>query len=177
MTRTRRRLFLALAFSLLLHALAVAPPLPPAAPAAKAAPPLVAYLRPPPPVPEQPPLRLPAPPEPVKTRPRPPAPAKPAAARAAPARADWTAEVKRQLQSLDRRGLFYPEAAIARGLEGEAVVLLILDEAGNVAAARIEASSGHAILDEAALGAARSLKSLPAAAPRETRLPVRFRLR
>ena len=36
---------------------------------------------------------------------------------------------------------------------------------------------GHAILDEAALRAARSLKSLPADAPRQTVLPIRFRLK
>ena len=73
--------------------------------------------------------------------------------------------------------LFYPAEAIERGLEGEALVLLFLDESGNAIAARIEASSGHAILDAAAVRAARALKSLPASAPREALLPVRFRLR
>ena len=73
--------------------------------------------------------------------------------------------------------MFYPPEAIERGLEGEALVLLFLDEAGNAIAARIEASSGHAILDAAAVRAARTLKSLPASAPREALLPVRFRLR
>jgi protein TonB len=75
------------------------------------------------------------------------------------------------------RQLFYPPEAIARGLEGETLVLLFLDEAGNAIAARIEASSGHALLDEAAVRAARTLRSLPAAAPREAIVPVRFRLR
>ena len=75
------------------------------------------------------------------------------------------------------RQLFYPAEAIERGLEGEALVLLFLDEAGNAIAARIEASSGHAVLDAAAVRAARTLKSLPANAPREAVLPVRFRLR
>ena len=75
------------------------------------------------------------------------------------------------------RQLLYPPEAIARGLEGEALVLLFLDEAGNAIAARIEASSGHAILDEAAVRAARTLRSLPSGAPREAVLPVRFRLR
>ena len=75
------------------------------------------------------------------------------------------------------RQLLYPAEAIARGLEGEALVLLFLDEAGNAIAARIEASSGHAILDEAAVRAARTLRSLPSSAPREAVLPVRFRLR
>ena len=73
--------------------------------------------------------------------------------------------------------LFYPPEAIERGLEGEALVLLFLDEAGNAVAARIETSSGHPLLDGAAVRAARTLKSLPASAPREALLPVRFRLR
>jgi protein TonB len=75
------------------------------------------------------------------------------------------------------RRLFYPAEAIARGLEGETLVLLFLDESGNAVAARIEASSGHVLLDEAAVRAARTLRSLPASAPREAVVPVRFRLR
>ena len=76
-----------------------------------------------------------------------------------------------------RRELPYPPEAIERGLQGEALVLLFLDAAGNAIAARLEASSGHALLDEAALRAARSLRALPDSAPREALLPVRFRLR
>ena len=68
-------------------------------------------------------------------------------------------------------------AAFAQGLEGEVQVLLIINESGTVSAARVEQSSGQAILDEAALRAVRSLRSLPADAPREVVLPVRFRLR
>jgi protein TonB len=75
------------------------------------------------------------------------------------------------------RELFYPPEAIERGLEGEALVLLFLDESGNAIAARIEASSGHALLDAAAVRAARTLRAMPASAPREAVLPVRFRLR
>ena len=75
------------------------------------------------------------------------------------------------------RELPYPHEAIERGLEGEALVLLFLDRAGNVIAARLEASSGHAVLDDAAVRAARQLHSLPDSAPREALLPVRFRLR
>jgi protein TonB len=76
-----------------------------------------------------------------------------------------------------RRELPYPAEAIARGLQGEALVLLFLDAAGNAIAARLEASSGYALLDDAAVSAARSLRSLPASAPREALVPVRFRLR
>ena len=72
---------------------------------------------------------------------------------------------------------YYPEEAIVRGLEGEALVRLFLDESGNAITARLERSSGHAILDEAAVRAARTVHSLPAGTPTEILLPVRFRLR
>ncbi|MBS1188401.1 MAG: TonB, C-terminal [Rhodocyclaceae bacterium] len=176
MTRTHRRLTLALAFSLLLHILPLLPAFAPAALPPRL-PPLEARLLPPPPA-EQPPLMLPEPPK--SARAEPPRPARKPAAPTPPkrpAQENWTAEVKKQLKELDKRGLFYPEEAVAQGLEGEAVVLLILDESGNPVAARIEQSSGYKILDDAALRAVRSLRSLPAAAPRETQLPVRFRLR
>ena len=55
--------------------------------------------------------------------------------------------------------------------------MLFLDEAGNAIAARVEASSGHKLLDDAAVRAARGLRALPASAPREALVPVRFRLR
>ena len=80
-------------------------------------------------------------------------------------------------QKLDASGQFYPQEAIARGLEGEVLVLIIISEDGQVTAARVEQGSGHRILDDAALRAVRSLRSLPADAPREALLPVRFRLR
>ena len=76
-----------------------------------------------------------------------------------------------------RRELPYPPEAIERGLQGEALVLLFLDASGNAIAARLEASSGHALLDDAAVRAARTLRSLPDSAPREVLVPVRFRLR
>lgn len=116
-------------------------------------------------LPEQPPPR---PPATEKAPVKPPAPGK--------ASPSWTDAVKKQLKKLDAAGQFYPAEAIARGEQGEVVVLLIIDEAGNVVAARVEQGSGHPLLDEAALRAVRSLRSLPADAPRETLLPVRFRL-
>ncbi len=85
-------------------------------------------------------------------------------------------EAARKAAEQISRQLFYPPEAIVQGLEGETLVLLFLDEAGNVIAARIEGSSGHPILDEAAVRAARTLRSLPASAPREAVIPVRFKL-
>ena len=86
-------------------------------------------------------------------------------------------EAERKAMEQLRRELPYPPEAIERGLQGEALVLLFLDASGNAIAARLESSSGHALLDEAALRAARSLRSLPDSAPREALFPVRFRLR
>lgn len=88
-----------------------------------------------------------------------------------------TGEASRRAGEQIARELFYPPDAIRRGLEGEALVLLFLDAAGDAIAARIETSSGHPILDDAAVRAARTLRSLPASAPREALVPVRFRLR
>ncbi|MBI2318676.1 MAG: TonB family protein, partial [Betaproteobacteria bacterium] len=48
---------------------------------------------------------------------------------------------------------------------------------GNPISATLKASSGHALLDDAAVRAARALRALPESMPRETLLPVRFRLR
>lgn len=176
MSRTRFRLGLAVIASALFHLLPVigellaptAPPLPPPPP------PLMAQLRPPPA--PQVPLTLPEPPPPAAAEPKlVKAEPKPEAARGQPR--NWQDEVRKQFRKQDERGLFYPAEAIARGLEGEVLVLLILDETGHAVAARVEQSSGHPILDQAALGAARALRSLPADAPRETLIPVRFTLR
>jgi protein TonB len=70
---------------------------------------------------------------------------------------------------------FYPREAIERGLEGDVVVLLSLDEEGAIADAGIATSSGHALLDSAALAAVRRIGRLPGARP-QVLLPVRFRL-
>ncbi len=168
----------ALLISLALHALLIAAPglrgKPPPYP------PLTVSLREPVvvPAPQSPVLELPAPVVPQK-------PSRQAAPKPAPQ------PVSRQTVSLERlsgeaaraageqmaRELLYPIEAIERGLQGEALVLLFLDERGNAVAARLEESSGHALLDDAAVRAARTLRSLPASAPREALLPVRFRLR
>ena len=81
------------------------------------------------------------------------------------------------MQKLKAQGKYYSKEAIELGLEGDPMVLMVLDEAGNVTAARIEESSGHPILDRDALNAVKSLRYLPADAPREVVLPLRFRLR
>lgn len=181
MIRTDFRLAAALVLSLLLHLLLLGPELIP--PPRPAAPPLQAELRPAPlpapaqPVAPTPPLHLPEQTTPASQPTPVPRPSAARPPRPALAPKSWAQSVREQLGKLDSAGLFYPAEAIARGLQGEAHVLLIIDEAGNVVATRLEQSSGHAILDEAALSAGRRLKSLPADAPRQTVLPIRFRLK
>lgn len=176
MRQTEYRLFLALAISLLLHlapllSVAPSPPPPPTQP-------LQAELRPPPPpIPAEIPLKL----DPLtapdthieKAAVNPISRAKSANPR--PIKT-WTQAIRQHLEKLQKTGDFYPAEAISQGQQGEALVLLIIDQSGNVVAARLEQSSGYRLLDDAALRAVRSVHSLPADAPRETLLPVRFRL-
>lgn len=182
MTRTEYRLFAALALSLTLHLL----PFVPNFDFEQKKPPTVAFtvaeLRPPPAPPATPPLSLPEAPKPTAEAPKASPPEKPAAPRPEPrplakVPTTWTQAVREHLKKLDAAGQFYPAEAIAQGLQGQVDVLLVIDETGKVVAARVEQGSGHAILDEAALRAVRSLQSLPADAPRQVVLPVRFRLR
>lgn len=178
MSRPHCRLTLALIVSLLFHLLPfvselIAPPTAPLPPLPSPA--MTAELRPPP-LPAAPPLLLPE--EPIEKAAKPKllqAEAKPAATSGKPRR--WEDEVSKQFRKQAEQGLYYPAEAIVQGLQGEAIVLMIISENGQISAARIEQSSGHRLLDEAALRAVRSLRSLPADAPREALLPVRFSLR
>jgi protein TonB len=131
-----------------------------------------------PPAPEPPTLILPEnPPRLASPRPAPLPAAPQPVARQTVALQRLSGEAARVAGEQMARELLYPLEAIERGLQGEALVLLFLDEAGNAVAARLEESSGHGLLDDAAVRAARTLRSLPSSAPREALLPVRFRLR
>jgi len=166
----------ALALSVLLHGLALSSDrLVPSSPLRRINPPLEVTL------PERLPERAAAPaliaPEAVKApataASRPPPPKPPPSRRGGFSIADLTNMASRQVA----KQLYYPQEAAAAGLEGEALVTLYLDEAGNAQASRLERSSGHAILDEAALRAARAVRALPQGEASELLLPVRFRLR
>lgn len=175
MSRTEYRLFAALLISLLIHALPFLPTFNFGQNFASTVEPLIAELRPPPPAEASaPPLKLPEPTPgteaPKHAKAREPSP------QHEKAPATWTQVVRQHLKKLDATGQFYPADAIAQGQEGEVQVLLILDESGKVSAARVEQGSGHALLDAAALSAVRTLTSLPADAPRQMILPVRFKL-
>jgi len=71
--------------------------------------------------------------------------------------------------------LFYPQSAVAQGLQGDVVLLLALDSKGEIQAIEIAKSSGHALLDQAAIDAVRHIGALPGN-PHQTLLPVSFRL-
>ena len=175
MSRAHPFLGRALAISIVLHAALIAAPAPRGKPPAQAA--LTVWLRDTIAAPE---LQAPAPPPPKLLLPRYTARNANAAAPVVPQQASLqplSGEAARKAAAQMARELLYPAEAIERGLQGEALVLLFLDESGNAIAARLESSSGHALLDEAALRAARTLRALPGSAPREALLPVRFRLR
>jgi len=194
MIRERTFLGRSLALSLILHAAAIAViaklTLPSPQITAAAQPKLEVSFHAPRIVPEAP---TPAPPEaPVRARPkltmpqespRHPgaavlvAPGTGTAATPAGSPARLTGDAARKAAEQLQRELLYPREAIERGLQGEALVLLFLDSSGNAIAARLESSSGHALLDDAAVRAARTLRALPDSAPRDVLLPVRFRLR
>jgi protein TonB len=79
-------------------------------------------------------------------------------------------------------GLGYPEAARKQGLEGVVVLLLSIDATGHVDRVEISESSGHTLLDEAAVQAARTWRFDPAMkngqpVPGSLVRRVRFRLR
>jgi protein TonB len=70
---------------------------------------------------------------------------------------------------------FYPREAIERGWEGRVVLLLTLDGESRIRGIEVASSSGHPILDGAALKAATRITALPGGR-RQVLLPVEFRL-
>ena len=97
-----------------------------------------------------------------------------------PAKADDPLAQRRAAARAQRRlaeHVFYPQEAIDRGLEGDVRLLVTLDGDGRITDVQIAASSGHVVLDQAALQAARSLGALPGTGRSEIFLPVRFQLR
>ena len=178
-----RTLLLAYAASLLLHAAIfgagalrdlVKPSPPPA---------LQVVLRVPaaPPVPAEPLLKNTLDPEPEQPREvaRPKPPELPPSAKPVPRPSAEPKPEKKQVQAAQRKlaeHTFYPPEAIARGLEGEVRVILVLTEDGSIADVQVAASSGHAILDNAAVKAAWAMGRLPGITVRQLILPVSFRL-
>jgi len=84
-------------------------------------------------------------------------------------------ESLRRAQASLSRHLYYPPEAVAQGMEGEVILLLALTDAGQLVSVEIARSSGYALLDQAALDAARRLGRLPGSR-RQMLFPVSFRL-
>lgn len=170
------RLLIAFALSFILHGVLLlpdvfkrlaAPPRPSA---------LQATLRMPPVVPAPPPTdtllknTLDAAGEKAHAEPPPPPP-KASPTPKAPARQNVQAAQRKLSQHL-----FYPPEAVARGIQGEVRLILRLSATGAIEDVAVAASSGHAILDNAAIRAAYAMGQLPGGNGRELILPVIFRL-
>jgi protein TonB len=56
----------------------------------------------------------------------------------------------------------YPRSALRMRLEGTVIISATIDAKGKVLSAKVHTSSGHAVLDEAALAAINALGSVPA---------------
>lgn len=172
----------AFAFSLALHGGLLLPDLLGRPVAAPVRPPLQALLRPPA-APEAPPAESllkntldAADAKPAPAAARPPLPQnRPAATHGRPAAAREAHEA-RSAQRKIAAHVFYPEAARARGIEGEVRILVVLAADGSADDVRIARSSGHAILDNAAIKAAFAAGRLAEAGPRELPVSVLFRL-
>lgn len=117
--------------------------------------------------------------EPIKEKPATTPPAKANKGTSTPS-AKRSPPTKLSVEAAQRKlakHLYYPPQAVAAGLEGEVRLLLSLDPTGRITDADIAASSGHAILDQAALRAAWVMGSIEGADKKEMILPVVFRLR
>lgn len=167
------RLLTALAFSLALHATVVLPDLLGRLTVARPAPALRAVLRAPPKTetpPAEPLLKDTIAPEEAPPKPE----SKPAAKATTP-----QAVAKREVQAAQRKlsqHVYYPPEAVARGLEGEVRLIVKLSANGEVDDVSVAASSGHPLLDNAAIKAAYAMGRLTGATSRELILPVIFRL-
>jgi periplasmic protein TonB len=108
-----------------------------------------------------------------------------ALARAGAGRSDVPAEFGPYLASFRQRIqelVVYPLSARRRGLAGKVEVEVVLEPTGRVRTAVVVASSSHAMLDDAALDAVRSLSPVPLPdnlpkRPLRVRLPIVFDLR
>jgi protein TonB len=99
----------------------------------------------------------------------------PSAQRVGVARSGRPGDAARHELRVDNSLRFYPPEAVAMGLEGEAILMLRIGADGVLIDAQIARSSGHAILDAAALRAVRATPHL-APGPREMLFPVTFAL-
>lgn len=83
---------------------------------------------------------------------------------------------KVSLSHLIGETLIYPLEAVKQGLEGMVILDVTLDASGSVSAAKVLDTSGHAILDDAAVAAAMRVFKMPEWANTSEILPVVFKL-
>ncbi len=168
-------LIFALALSLALHGSFILPDLLKRLTVAPPRPALQATLRLPP-LPAEPLLKNTLDPEEAPQAAKPPPPQASPKALAKPAA---KVPAKREVQTAQRKlsqHLFYPPEAVAGGIEGEVRLILKLSPDGAIEDISIAASSGHAMLDNAAVKAAYAMGKLPGITSRELILPVIFHL-
>ena len=171
------RLIIALALSLALHGVLFVPDLLERQTVARPRPALEAMLR----LPPEPEV---APVEPLlkntldteETPAAQVAPVEPAPIKPAPSTRKTVQRETRLAQRKLSEHLFYPPEAIALGIEGEVRLILRLGANGEVEDISVAASSGHAILDKAAIKAAYAMGRLTGVTSRELILPVVFQL-
>jgi len=107
---------------------------------------------------------------------KPPPPPKVVVRRSQP---EARAAARRDVQAAQRKlseHVYYPPDAVARGIEGEVRLILTVSESGRISDVHVGVSSGHAILDNAAVRAAWAMGRVDWAHSGELILPVIFRL-
>ncbi len=176
------RLTLALALSLVLHGSLLFPDALPRLTAASSRPPLQAVLRPPPRPEEAPPAEpllkntlAAEPTEPTQSA-RPAAVLSPARKTSPTVRPASAKQAVKAAQKKLSQHLYYPPEAVRLGIEGEVRLLVTLAADGRIADVVVAASSGHPILDHAAVKAVYAMGALGGTEVRELILPVIFRL-
>ena len=178
------RLILALALSFALHGAVLVPDLVKRLPTTQPRPALQAMLRLPP-TPEPPRAEsllkntLDEEVAPKEVEPPPPSPKPVEPARKPEPKPVPKNPQKRDIQIAQRKlseQQFYPPEAVAQNIEGEVRLIIKLSDSGEVLDVSVAASSGHAILDNAAIRAAYAMGALTGVTSRELILPVIFRL-
>ena len=114
----------------------------------------------------------PAPTQPVVVAPR-PVPAAPP--RAAPVQRPRGAMPRGRLRPI-AKPIAYPDSARRAGIQGRARVAMTIDPQGSVVDAQLLASSGHTVLDQAALASARRWRFQPPGTFRRAAQTFRFSL-
>lgn len=121
--------------------------------------------------------------EPPTRRAEKPAAAAPAPAKPGPNTQALTRGYLRSINGLVKKKTRYPRQARRAGLQGKVIIKVVLDSKGQVLEVDLHTSSGHTLLDKAALKTVRSFSTFPAPPgelewdKRTVLIPVRFKLK